>query len=160
MTVSTSPWVTTMPSRAADCSSSALRTRRSTFDAVAAPSSKGSCWLVSASWLLQLGDHGVELGVETVVRADRQRVAGQAVAARRQEDDEDGGTGRSGQGAASGGGAHGVPLVWLGWGRTASRSSPSHCSSAVSRTGWPPTRAVIGRGTRIVRVAGFTRLPG
>lgn len=43
---------------------------------------------------------------------------------------------------------------------TASISAAAHCSTAWSRSGCPPTRAVIGRGTRIVCTASLTSDPG
>ncbi len=43
---------------------------------------------------------------------------------------------------------------------TASMRSRAQSRIAVSRNGFPPTRAVFGCGTRIVRTAGFTRVCG
>ena len=63
---------------------------------------------------------------------------------------------------------HGVPVP-----AAATRTAPGHGSSRTAsirslaqpgppspRSGSPPTRAVVGRGTRMVATAGLTRLPG
>ncbi len=48
----------------------------------------------------------------------------------------------------------------IGSSRIASTRSRAQASSATSRSGWPPIRAVIGLGTRICRVAVLTRVFG